>query len=163
MIINLKIVAQINVVPYPNEVKIEKGSFELSAATNIIYNEGTAKLANYFKEQVKFLTGFSLKTILYNYKKPPTNKNVIQFFLKKDKSIKDGYSLKISKSKIFLEAKENQFLFNGIQTLLQVIPVKKRRNSVLIAQLTIKDAPRFSYRGMHLDVSRHFLYLDIFQ
>ena len=146
----------INVVPYPNEVKIEKGSFELSSATNIIYNEGTVKLANYFKEQVKTLTGFSLKTILYNSKKSPINKNAIQFFLKKDESLKDGYSLQISKSKIFLEAKENQFLFNGIQTLLQVIPVKNTKNSVSIARLSIKDAPRFSYRGMHLDVSRHF-------
>ena len=36
----------INVVPYPNEVKIENSFFELSSATNIIYDEGTAKLAN---------------------------------------------------------------------------------------------------------------------
>ena len=112
MIINVKIIAQINVVPYPNEVKIKKGSFELSSATNIIYNEGTAKLANYFKEQVKSLTGFSLKTILSNDKKPPTNKNVIHFFLKKDESLKDGYSLQISKSKIFLEK-----LFEGQENL----------------------------------------------
>ena len=156
MIINLKIIAQINVVPYPNEVKIEKGFFELSSVTNIIYNEGTAKLANYFKEQVKSLTGFSLKTKLYNDKKPPTNKNVIQFFLKDDRSLKDSYSLQVSENNISLEANETTLLFNGIQTLQQLIPANKAGNSVSIPQLSIKDAPRFSYRGMHLDVSRHF-------
>ncbi len=156
ILINFKIFAQINVVPYPQEVSMSKGAFELSSATNIIYNEGTAKLANYFKEQVKNLTGLSLKTVLYIDKKTLLNKNVIQFFLKDDESLKGSYSLQVSKTNISLEAKETELLFNGIQTLLQLIPVKNERNAVSIPQLNIKDAARFSYRGMHLDVSRHF-------
>ena len=48
---------QIIIVPYPNDVKMGKGYFELSSATKIIYGKGTEKLASYFKEQVTNLTG----------------------------------------------------------------------------------------------------------
>ena len=147
---------QINVVPYPNVVTMGKGYFELSSATNIIYSKGTEKLAKYFNEQVKILTGLSLKSLLYKDKQTLLNKNSIYLFLKEDASLNDGYSLHVSKTKINLEAKESELLFNGIQTLLQLLPIKKASQSISIPQLSIKDVARFSYRGMHLDVSRHF-------
>ncbi|MBC7508209.1 MAG: beta-N-acetylhexosaminidase, partial [Ferruginibacter sp.] len=147
---------QVNVVPYPNNVKLDKGSFELSAITNINYGKGTEKLVKYFIAQVKNLTGLSLKSQLQNGQQLPGNKNSIQFFLKEDAPLTDGYSLSISKSKIDLNAKESSVFFNGIQTLLQLIPLKKTGTFFNIPQVTIKDAARFSYRGMHLDVSRHF-------
>ena len=147
---------QINIVPYPNDVKMGKGYFQLSSATKIIYGKGTEKLASYFKEQVINLTGLSLKVELYNGKNPLLNKNNIQLFLNDDASLKEGYTLQISKTTIDLKAKESALLFNGIQTLLQLLPVKKSAESISIPQLFIKDSARFSYRGMHLDVSRHF-------
>ena len=147
---------QINIVPYPNDVKMGKGYFELSSATKIIYGKGTEKLASYFKEQVINLTGLSLKVELYDGKNPLLNKNNIQLFLNDDASFKEGYTLQISKTTIDLKAKESALLFNGIQTLLQLLPVKKSAESISIPQLFIKDSARFAYRGMHLDVSRHF-------
>ena len=147
---------QINIVPYPNDVKMGKGYFQLSSATKIIYGKGTEKLASYFKEQVINLTGLSLKVELYDGKNPLLNKNNIQLFLNDDASFKEGYTLQISKTTIDLKAKESALLFNGIQTLLQLLPVKKSAESISIPQLFIKDSARFAYRGMHLDVSRHF-------
>ena len=147
---------QINIVPYPNDVKMGKGYFELSSATKIIYGKGTEKLASYFKEQVTNLTGLSLKVELYSGKNPLLNKNNIQLFLNDETSFKEGYTLLVSKTTIDLKAKESALLFNGIQTLLQLLPVKKSAKSISIPQLFIKDSARFSYRGMHLDVSRHF-------
>ena len=147
---------QINVIPYPNNVVMVKGYFELSSATKIIYGKGTEKLAGYLKEQVTNLTGLSLGVQLYNGKKTLLNKNNIQLFLNDDASFKEGYTLKVSKTTIDLKAKEAVLLFNGIQTLLQLLPVKKSVGSISIPQLFIKDSARFSYRGMHLDVSRHF-------
>lgn len=147
---------KINVVPYPNDVKIGKGYFKLSSETKIIYGKATEKLAKYFSDQVKILTGLSLKSALYNNKQTVTNKNSIQFFVKKNNSSKDGYSLKVFKTKIELEAPDDTLLFNGVQTLLQLLPAKKTIESISIPQLSIADAPRFTYRGMHLDVSRHF-------
>ena len=147
---------QINIVPYPNDVKMGKGYFELSSATKIIYGKGTEKLASYFKDQVTNLTGLSLKVELYSGKNPLLNKNNIQLFLNDETSFKEGYTLLVSKTTIDLKAKESALLFNGIQTLLQLLPVKKSAKSISIPQLFIKDSARFSYRGMHLDVSRHF-------
>ena len=147
---------QINVIPYPNNVVMVKGYFELSSATKIIYGKGTEKLAGYLKEQVTNLTGLSLGVQLYNGKKTLLNKNNIQLFLNDDASFKEGYTLEVSKTTIDLKAKEAVLLFNGIQTLLQLLPVKKSVGSISIPQLFIKDSARFSYRGMHLDVSRHF-------
>ncbi len=147
---------QINVVPYPNDVTIGKGYFELSSATNIIYSKGTEKLVKYFNEQLKILTGLSLKSVLYNENQTLLNKKSIEFILSTDDLLKDGYSLQVSKTKIRLSTTETALLFNGIQTLLQLLPVKKITQSFSIPQLSIKDAARFSYRGMHLDVSRHF-------
>ena len=146
----------IHVVPYPNEVVIGNGSFELSSATNIVYNKNTSKLATYFKDQIKTLTGISVKVLPYNGSTSPNSKNDIQLLLSSKGSLKNGYALEISKSNIVLEAQENELLFNGIQTILQLLPLNNSDKSVSIPQLSIKDAARFSYRGMHLDVSRHF-------
>ena len=88
---------QINVVPYPNGVIMDKGYFELSAATNIIYGKGTEKLVKYFTGQVKNLTGLSLKSQLQNDQQKLFDKNIIHFFLKEDASLTDGYSLLVSK------------------------------------------------------------------
>ncbi|MBC7629472.1 beta-N-acetylhexosaminidase, partial [Ferruginibacter sp.] len=147
---------QINIVPYPNDVKLGKGNFELTSATNIVYGKGAEKLANYFKDQVKNVTGLSLKTEVFTNKKTILNKNTIQFFLREGASSKSGYSLQISNSEIILEAGESSSLFNGVQTLLQLLAVKNISNTIAIPQLSIQDSARFSYRGMHLDVSRHF-------
>jgi len=68
---------------------------------------------------------------------------------------KEEYQLNISKNTINLYALENAGIFYGIQTLIQLLPIEK--SSVLnIPCLQINDAPRYPWRGMHLDCSRHF-------
>ncbi len=146
----------INVVPYPNEVTMGNGNFELSSATKIIYKQGASKLASYLKDQIKTLTGFSLKIVASNSIRPLVNKNSIQLSLNGNASSKGNYTLQISRSTINLEAKETELLFNGIQTVLQLIPVSNPGSPLFLPQLSIKDGAKFSYRGMHLDVSRHF-------
>ena len=155
MIINLKIIAQINVVPYPQEVVIGKGKFTLTSTTKIVFVNSNENLAKYLKEQILNLTGISLN-ILKSTPKNPVLFNSIYLELNGNRSQSKNYSLNILEKNIRLEALQNELLFNGIQTLLQLIPANKAGNSVSIPQLSIKDAARFSYRGMHLDVSRHF-------
>ena len=146
---------QINVVPYPNQVTIGNGNFVFSSSTNIVYAKGTEKIAVYLKDQVKNLTGISLKTLLYS-NKSMSNQNIIVLFKREEKSPVKSYSLQATKHKISIEASDDTLLFNGIQTLLQLLPIKKTNQSFSIPQLSIIDQPRFNYRGMHLDVSRHF-------
>ena len=146
---------QINVVPYPNEVIMGNGYFKLSAETDIVYDKGTTKLATYFKDQVKNITGLSLKTVMYNDRKP-LQKNIVQIYLNKNDSLNNSYSLQVSNTKVDLKATKTDLLFNGIQTLLQLLTIGKKTRIVSIPQLKINDSARFSYRGMHLDVCRHF-------
>ncbi len=68
----------------------------------------------------------------------------------------EGYHLKVTAAGITLSAKEPAGIFYGVQTLLQLFPAKIDQKSRVIPALTIEDHPRFAWRGLMLDVSRHF-------
>jgi hexosaminidase len=74
----------------------------------------------------------------------------------------DGYRLTVNKSGILLSAPSPSGIFYGVQTLLQLLPVKMIKNpeingpSVVIPCLSVIDYPRFAWRGLMLDVARHF-------
>jgi len=74
----------------------------------------------------------------------------------------EGYTLNINKNSIKLSANKAAGIFNGIQTLKQLFPLKKdgKNDIIKIAGCNIKDYPRFKWRGLMLDVSRHFFTVD---
>ena len=67
-------------------------------------------------------------------------------------SEQEGYILEVLKDKINIKASSGKGAFYAIQSLRQLIEF----NPEGIPCMKIEDAPRFSYRGMHLDVGRHF-------
>ena len=75
---------------------------------------------------------------------------------------KEGYTLTISKKRITIKASDGGGAFYAIQSLRHILPpdVEQEHTSgvdtITIPCLEIKDAPMFTYRGMHLDVSRHY-------
>jgi hexosaminidase len=69
------------------------------------------------------------------------------------------YSLEINGQKVILKAKSVRGFINGMQTLLQLFPLVKSK-TVSLKACKIMDYPRFQYRGMHLDVVRHFFAVD---
>ncbi len=84
--------------------------------------------------------------------------------LQTDKTIpKEGYRLKVSSNGISITANEPSGIFYGVQTLLQLLPKQVEENKArksttewLVPVVTIEDQPRFGWRGLMLDVSRHF-------
>ncbi|MDP5092104.1 MAG: beta-N-acetylhexosaminidase, partial [Polaribacter sp.] len=66
----------------------------------------------------------------------------------------------INKNQIKISAKSSKGAFYAVQSLLQLLPPKTTSKSIAIQCLEIKDEPKFVYRGMHLDVSRHFFSVD---
>ena len=83
-----------------------------------------------------------------------TKNNSIQF--KKSNVLNENaYRLKITEDLIIIEASSAKGHFYGIQTLLQLIPFEKKLQ-IEIPCLTINDEPSFNWRGVHLDVCRHF-------
>ena len=88
-------------------------------------------------------------------------------FRKNDSLRAEAYRLEVSPEQILVEANSGQGIFYGIQSLRQLM-IETEKGELLVPAVEIWDTPRFSYRGMHLDVARHFFgveevkqYLDI--
>jgi hexosaminidase len=75
----------------------------------------------------------------------------------------EGYLLNISKSGVLVSAKDPAGLFYAVETIRQLLPVEleiQTIDDIALPALQITDSPRFLWRGMHLDVSRHFMPLE---
>ncbi|GAB2815838.1 beta-N-acetylhexosaminidase [Ferruginibacter profundus] len=173
LLLSLKSFSQLNIVPMPAEVKMGKGEVDLKNITSIRFFSpgGLDQPARELANKIGTLTGTSIK--VWNFaamessvtKKIQKSKstNCIDLSLipydKKDLlDNNDEYSLTITQNKqgslIQISGSSEKGIFYGIQTLLQLLPSSK--NKLTVPQLTINDEPRFKYRGMHLDVARHF-------
>jgi hexosaminidase len=160
MLISLSSIAQknINIIPRPVEVIEGSGYFTLSKSTLIIANSDEMHNAAMLNFYLKKLYGFSL-TIKNSYSKDDTGNFIILDNSKTATTKKDEYHLTVTADKIHIKASGNEAIFYGIQTLLQLLPADASSSADMdfqIPQVTITDYPRFQYRGMHLDVGRHF-------
>lgn len=158
LLISVISVAQqnLNLIPKPNSVEIKKGHFVLNKETVIFADENSFE-AIFLKESIKNQTGLELKII-----DKFTNKNVIQFGIKIPDTTnfdREYYELNISKSQIHISAFSYQGVFYGIQTLVQIVPFEKS-SEIKLKEVSISDHPKFQWRGMHLDVCRHFFPKD---
>lgn len=143
----------VRIIPQPVSIQYQQGNFVLSANTSIQYNVQQKDLkfaAEYLNAQLKSNSGIALPL---NAPRPTT----IQLSLEKLATIGDeGYKMEILPTKITIKANSKTGVAYGIQSLLQLFPLSNTNTKVEIACMTITDYPRFKYRGMHLDVGRHF-------
>jgi hexosaminidase len=146
--------AQITIVPMPTSITESKGSFNMMQSIVFSYKKqaGDGGIA-LFK---KYLTSeFGITRIIDNdYNKNIATRINIEF----DNNQKnDGYSLEIDQNSIKIKGNEKG-VFYAFETLKQLFT--KNNNRISLPICSIKDEPRFSYRGIHLDVSRHFFNVD---
>ena len=154
---------QLHIVPEPVSATVKKGSFLLNANTTIITNgQDTRGLAVMLSEMLKTPTGYA-----FNVKEAGSGSltNSISLIVNKKTNTKigaEGYTLDVSGSQVNISANTPKGLFYGIQSLLQMLPpqvaadapVKQVQWEIPCASIT--DYPRFGWRGLMLDVSRHF-------
>jgi hexosaminidase len=149
---------EINLIPQPVEIQKSGGSFTLQETSTIGFdNPDGHKIADMFAQKVKTATGFSIEPQL-------TKAAVIQFNLNKVPVTllgKEGYTLVSGTSNVVITANEPAGLFYGMITLLQLLPEAIESKTVqqgswVIPAVNITDYPRFGWRGIMLDVSRHF-------
>ena len=164
IVMNLSAISQtpINIIPKPVQLTQKTGYFNLNKSTVIIANTASRHNADMLNFYLKKFYGFTLsvKNISSNQKV----KNAISLGLvyPGDRN-KDQYTLNIQGNKISIGGTSNEAIFYGIQSLLQLLPTDKdsiNNSQFQIPQLSITDYPRFQYRGMHLDVGRHFFGVD---
>jgi len=148
--------SSLNIIPEPVKVEVKDGSFTITPSTKIIAEaSGVSNSINFLNDYLKKFYGFELKT-----SKDKSATNVIELnFDRLDNSNSGGYEMNVDKNKIYIGGDNEQGVFYGIQTLIQLLPAEKS-NSLNIQQCNIIDSPRFAYRGLHLDCGRHFFPVD---
>ncbi len=156
-------VQEIEIIPQPVHLVKDAGSFRFDKNTKIYINkedEILRKTAGFLQESIYRATGIKPGIEVVNDFKEKSN--YVAFELLADSSFKkEGYKLLVDKDKILVQAGDFAGLFYGLQTIFQLFPSEffaqnKLKLPVEIPSVHIKDYPRFQYRGMHLDVSRHF-------
>lgn len=142
------------ILPAPSSIIKSKGNFVLNSSTGIIYDDEFEVSANFLKNYIENGSAIQLQ-----------KNNSIQFL--KDENIlsPEGYKLEISPKHIKISANSDQGAFYAVQTLRQLLPETFENStfkdkSILIQCSTIIDEPQFTYRGMHLDVARHFFSIE---
>ncbi len=150
----------LNIVPAPANVKVNAGKFSLTSSTVLVIKNGVDdRAANFLNSSLKKKFGFSLKKV------KTASANFIQLTtLQTLVPGKEGaYNLTASAKNITVNGQTASGTFYGVQTLLQLLPVEQQKSFhpvYAVPAVEINDAPRFAYRGMHLDVARHFMPVD---
>lgn len=153
----------INITPLPLELTKKDGVFDLSGSVVFVVNDSEVdKVSAYFAAKINKSTGYILKTV----KEKPSS-GFINLSINSDIPVNDeGYLLDVTPNGVDIQAKTAQGLFYGMQTVMQLLPAEIESSTVVkniaweIPAVTVKDEPRFKYRGMHLDVCRHFVDVD---
>ena len=155
--------ANYQVIPLPQEVALSQESpFNLNDGTIIAYPENNELLkrnAELLAEYISQSTGRTLQTeALAPGSEAP--KGAITLGLDPAIGNREGYVLTVKADRVTLNGQTENGVFYGIQTLRKSIPAETKATSILLPAGSIQDEPRFSYRGMHLDVGRHFFPIE---
>ena len=143
---------EIGIIPKPLFQEINKGVFVLDENIRFISDTELNEVSDYLKlyieenYQVSFTPQKESKKIVF------TSNDTI--------SNEEGYELKIEENSILIASKNSKGAFYAVQSLLQLMPIKSNGLAIAIPCLELQDEPQFKYRGMHLDVGRHFFSVD---
>jgi hexosaminidase len=150
----------IAILPKPAQVLVKDGYFEITKDTKIIVDSETGPLGEVLRTLLSPSMGFELAV---SDGRPV--RNSIQLTV--NPSLRDleeeGYHLTVDKKRVLIEAPAAAGIFYGMQTLRQLLPVEIYSDAVsenigwVVPCMEIEDFPRFKWRGMHLDVCRHFM------
>ncbi|MBK8362860.1 MAG: family 20 glycosylhydrolase [Bacteroidetes bacterium] len=137
-------------IPLPEKLIIGNGNFEINESTVLFsHDENALKDLNFLQSYIVDRYNITLKATIGSSQKRSV-------FVKRNSSMKpDEYTLNVDSMNIKIEGGTGAGVFYGIQTLIQLLPAG-RTTKLSVAAVEISDQPRFSWRGMHLDVCRHF-------
>ena len=152
-----------NVVPLPVTSTLSSGAFALRSAAGIYVEPGTPELlaiGQFLAEKLKPATGYALPVAVTTG--APCPGNVYLTTVASDSTLgAEGYSLTVEPQLVRLSAPQAAGIFRGVQTIRQLLPAAidsatPQAGPWAIAAGTVRDFPRFPWRGVMLDVARHF-------
>ncbi|WP_026769795.1 family 20 glycosylhydrolase [Asinibacterium sp. OR53] len=148
----------VSIIPKPVSLQLNPGHFIIDEHSSIHYRsteKDLAAAAHFLQQSIKTISGYTL----------PSNKTgfkTIQLVLKDTLGLgNEGYFLQVTNSGITIRSGAKAGIIYGIQSLLQTLPATRTNAVLRVPAMQVTDYPRFKWRGMHLDVSRHFFSADV--
>ena len=145
----------LSIIPQPQSMVLGKGSFEFTQETVFVIDPALMPAQLPFLEQFERASGFKFAL----QKVALSGSSVV---IDTDKSLpKEGYTLAVTPQQISIKAADYNGALYALQTLRQLLPnevesTKLVKRDWLVPAVTIIDAPQYQWRGLMLDVSRHF-------
>lgn len=145
---------RIQISPKPVSVKENPGEFKLSSETEIVLWGGSLKQeAVYLHDYLNQYFQLNLK--IDSSGKSKANSRIVLNYDRLDHPFPGAYNMTVKSDEVYIGGDNPSGVFYGIQSIIQLLPSKAGEIPV-IPNCEIQDSPRFAYRGVHLDVSRHF-------
>ena len=146
-----------SVIPMPAEVSVSEGAYSVAGKAFFLdprLDNASQDAIWRFKDALEAATGRAC----------PLGKGEIQFLVNPELA-SEQYTVQVSKDGVVVEASALNGFVYACETLKQMLPAaiyggKKAKAHWVLPYVSIQDQPRFAYRGMHLDVSRHFWSVD---
>ncbi len=157
-----------NLMPWPQELVEGNGNFAITKDFTINIQDKSNENERVYEASTRFLRTLTNKTgVFINqgfvYRETKNNNPSLLIIFDATEVVKLGidesYVLIISPKQIKITAKTDIGAMHGLNTLLQLISVEK--GNFVFPEVSIKDAPRFEWRGLMLDVARHFMPVDV--
>lgn len=156
----------LNLLPKPKEILVKEGRFKIDSNFRISINnyqsERLNATATRMLRRLDGRTGLFFKQFAIRENEHSTNVPFFINFDKKEEEIHnadESYSIKITPEKIYLSASSDLGAMHGLETLLQLLHSDDKGYYFPIVE--IKDKPRFAWRGLLLDVCRHFIPMEV--
>ena len=149
---------RVKIIPQPESIAENAGSFFIDNNTYIDYDKADKNLkaaAAFFKTRIKDISGYNLTGNKY------LSKSILLKISKTADIGDEGYLLNVTPTSIEIIANTKIGIVYAMQSLFQTLPAVRTNAPLEVPCMTVKDFPRFAWRGMHLDVSRHFFSADV--
>ena len=152
-------------IPRPLKVEAGRGRFLLGPGVRFLYQRGSSEAEEICRWFARFLergTGMKLRVRAWDRREAGPGSIYLTFQGGRRDLGVEGYTLEVKPSSVTIRSIGGAGLFYGIQTLRQLLPARVEadhpvgKGLLLVPGLRIEDKPRFRWRGLHLDVSRHF-------
>ena len=151
------------IIPWPQKVTLEAGVFKLTPDTRVYVDSASRETGKFLTERLRKSTGYPLKTDTKFFSSTAVKGGIL--LTTKDANTNlgaEGYELTVAPDSVEIRAPTQAGLFYGVQTSFQLFPPEIFSSNVVtnvdwqMPCVQIEDWPRFKWRGLMLDVSRHF-------